>query len=107
MKCKEVIDPMTKAKRVIFWCAGCGQFHDVPAESWNGDADSPTIEPASGPVYFTFNPGERQCDCYVHQGKVYFSHGSAHRMAGQESFRQHEESWREGSSWDAKVEKKP
>lgn len=104
---KPVDKPAEIKKHVVWWCAGCGSFHGIETEFFNGDVDNPTIhvhkafEERAITCYFKF----QGCSCTINQGFIHWSKTSTHRMAGQSQPLQHEESWRDKyTPWDAKID---
>ena len=83
-----------EAGRVMFWCPGCNQAHQVtvfddpnrqgPIWGFNGDGDAPTFTPSifvNPPGQF-HNPGVTSCHSFVTEGRIHFLEDSTHWLAG-------------------------
>lgn len=91
MKVKAV--ESTRGKLVIFWCAGCGLFHEAPREKWNENVDEPSI---GGEIHYP-NEDKPTCISSVYRGVVSWDVLSKHRLAGKALPMQHEETWKSGA----------
>lgn len=76
------------SKRLLFYCPGCKNYHEVTVErgsqyagpvwEWNGDMEKPTFSPS-----ILCNQGnERQCHLFVREGKIEYLSDCTHELAG-------------------------
>lgn len=86
--------------RLAFWCAGCGEAHNVivegdqrPRWGYNGNPAKPTFtpsilvswnEPSDNPDEFDDETKDRKhiCHSYVTDGRIQYLTDSTHALAG-------------------------
>jgi hypothetical protein len=73
-------------RRVLFWCPGCNEAHEVDVESptgwgFNGDLERPTFT-ASVIVRGAGSGLPRRCHSIVADGRIQFRSDSTHGLGG-------------------------
>lgn len=92
-----VLRKIEGSDRVVFWCPGCKEDHQIDTAHWgfNGDHDKPTFSPS----YLTWldpNPNADpqhdpdgkfrngfRCHSYIKEGMIQFLDDCTHALAGQ------------------------
>lgn len=93
-----------EGNRLMFWCPGCDEFHQVvverpagevgPCWGYNGNPDAPTFtpsilvtwkEPSDNPDEFDDETKDisRICHSFVTDGRIQFLNDCTHALAGQ------------------------
>lgn len=91
----DVLKRVRDSNIVIFWCAGCKEYHQIDIVKWefNGDFKKPTFSPS----YLTwldpnpeadmsqggkFHNGFR-CHSFIRDGNIEYLSDCTHKLAGQ------------------------
>lgn len=77
------------AKAGSVWCMGCGAYHVMPGEAWNGNETVPSTTRIVEVIRNDF-----ACRFTIRSGLMVWDVTSTHRLASQSRELPHEESWR-------------
>lgn len=77
----------------IYWdCPGCGMAHSIPVSrgglevhrnwTWNGDMDSPTIDPSVKARWAGKDGKDKICHFHIRQGRIDFCDDCTHDLKG-------------------------
>lgn len=90
-----VLEKVKDSSMAIFYCAGCGEHHQIDISNWefNGDFEKPTFSPSyltwlepnpnADPEYgLKFRDGMR-CHSFIKDGNIEYLSDCTHKLAGQ------------------------
>lgn len=86
MSAKVAVRTHGGVKHVWYYCHGCQELHNVPAErwNWNGDVENPTLSPSVRHYYPASDgrPEKTTCHYHVQGGKINYCGDCDHAFNG-------------------------